>query len=58
MKLFGIRDAVTNKVVQGEDFKTKDGAKRRRDEMNQQVAGRARYVVTKGPQHKDYGKAK
>lgn len=58
MKLFGIRDTVTNRALQEEFFKTKDLAKKRRDEMNQAVGGQPRYVITKGPDHKDYGKAK
>lgn len=54
MKLFAIRDTSSNKLVPGEDFKSKPEAKRRRDELNEEAGSKSRYVVTPGPDHRKF----
>lgn len=52
MKLFGIKNISTNKLVPGLFFESKQKAKVERDKMNQEEP--SVYVVSPGPDHHKY----
>lgn len=52
MKLFGIKDTRTKKLVPGTFFKDKSKAKDERNQLNMQEPGA--YVVSFGPDHRRF----
>jgi hypothetical protein len=54
MKLFGLKDTRSNRVVAGAFFKAKPDAKRERDALNKDAESAKAFVVTYGPDHRKY----
>lgn len=53
LRLFALRDTKTNQVIPVTFFPNKAAAKKVRDELNAVAAG-APYVVTPGPDHRNF----